>query len=131
MKTSALALLTIAALAACAPRQYLLPVVGMMQDGSPMQGQIVLDLGGEGRFTVENLDGFSCSGTYDVYNRNPTIRIPITCSDGRFGDVLATRSANGVSGTATAKLTDGTTGRFVFGEVAAEERARFLGGAGS
>lgn len=41
--------------------------------------------------------------------------MPVRCSDGRTGTLLATRQ--GMSGTVIGKLSDGTEGRFVFGNL--------------
>lgn len=102
------------------------PVVGIMEPGIPMQGEAVASTSGAGRFTVRNLDGLVCSGPYDAADMQPTIEMEIFCSDGRKGRVLATRSASMTAGTATAKLDDGTRGRFVFGDVDPATRAAML-----
>ena len=42
--------------------------------------------------------------------------VPVTCSDGRKGEVAITRDKSKVSGTATGRLSDGTEARFAFGD---------------
>lgn len=113
-KLSALALSgALAALAGCVS-QFAVPVTGMLGDQAA-QGEAVASTDGSGTFWVENIDGLRCDGTYDSKVTDPTIRVPVRCSDGRTGTLLATRQ--GMSGTVIGKLSDGTEGRFVFGNL--------------
>ena len=50
--------------------------------------------------------------------RLPTISIPVLCSDGRKGIIIATRDNSGMSGGGQFTLNDGTTGDFMFGAAA-------------
>jgi hypothetical protein len=59
-----------------------------------------------------------CSGVYDSWNTSLTISIPVLCSDGRKGFVIATREANGIDGSGRVRLVDGTEADFVFGKAA-------------
>lgn len=109
--TPALAGLSI--LSACATG-YTVPVTGMI-GADAAQGEAVARTDGNGTFWVETIDGLRCDGTYDSRITAPTIRVPVKCSDGRTGSLLATRQ--GMSGTVIGKLNDGTEGRFVFGNL--------------
>jgi len=114
-------------LAACAPAVISLPVVGKLSNGDTAQGSAVLDFGTRiGEFDMVTLSGLSCSGTYNADLRISTITIPVTCNNGRKGVVIATRDASGVAGTATARLDNGMSGRFLFGNVSAQMQADFL-----
>lgn len=59
----------------------------------------------------------TCAGTYNALNQSQTITIPVTCNDGRTGIATATRDS-AMSGGGTVTLSDGTVGRFIFGEAA-------------
>jgi len=72
------------------------------------------------------LRGLSCNGTYDGFVTSPTIRVPVTCNNGQTGIVIATRDASGAAGTAEARLNNGMTGRFLFGNISAQQQAEFL-----
>jgi hypothetical protein len=61
----------------------------------------------------------NCSGAYDSLSLEKTITMPVLCSDGRKGIVIATRDSNGQAGHGTVQLTDGTKGTFIFGPSAA------------
>jgi len=50
-------------------------------------------------------------------SRAPTIEAPVNCNDGRTGRLLITRTMDMVSGTVIGQLSDGTQGRFVFGNL--------------
>lgn len=101
------------ALAGCAT-SFAVPVTGMI-GGEAAQGEAVARTDGNGTFWIETVDGLRCDGTYDALITAPTIRVPVKCSDGRTGSLLATRQ--GGSGTVIGKLNDGTEGRFVFGNL--------------
>ena len=75
---------------------------------------------------MTTLRGFQCSGSYNGYDSNPTITIPVTCNNRQSGIVIATRDASGVAGTAQAQLRNGMTGRFLFGNISAQQQADFL-----
>lgn len=108
--TIILAFLTI--LSACS---VTVPVVGKIGDEDAAGSTTATTSGGS--FEVATIDGLVCSGTYDAWDTSPTIRIPVSCSDGRTGSLLATRTLSGASGKVIGKLNDGTRGRFVFGNL--------------
>ena len=109
---------TIAAamLAGCAT-EFSVPLTGQMSNGVAAAGQATARSGGNGSFWVQIPGGSRCSGSYDSTDTNPTIVLPVQCSDGRHGEAVTTRQLDGVSGTAIVRLSDGTTGQFVFGNL--------------
>lgn len=125
MRFKSLAL--VALLAGCAPSVISLPVVGKLSNGETAQGSVVLDLGTrKGTFDATTLRGLRCSGAYDADLRISTITIPVQCNNGSTGIVIATRDATGLAGTAEGRLSNGMTGRFLFGNVSAQQQAEFL-----
>lgn len=93
------------------------PVVVITTTGQTLRGQTHADLTG-GSFSVT--DGkLTCGGSYDSLNTEPTITIPVLCSDGRKGIVIATRDRSGESGWGNVQLNDGTRATFIFGPAAA------------
>lgn len=94
------------------------PIVVMGKDipGGTMRGEGTASLAG-GEFTISN-GRLSCGGTYNALDSSTTLNIPIRCSDGRIGMVMATRQRGGRSGGGTVTLSDGTTGQFMFGDAA-------------
>ncbi|NNM71414.1 hypothetical protein [Enterovirga aerilata] len=107
-------------LAGCAT-QISVPVSGQFGNGVPAAGQATARTSGEGDFWVQAPGGKRCSGTYNSLDTNPTIVVPVTCSNGARGEIVVTRQLNGLSGTAIGKLSDGTTGQFVFGDLKFEQ----------
>lgn len=113
-------------LSACVS-QIGLPVVGKLSNGDTAQGNVSIDLSTKvGNFDIVTLNGLNCAGTYDASIMSNTITIPVSCNNGETGTVIATRDASGMAGTATAKLTNGMTGRFLFGNVSAGMQAEYL-----
>lgn len=103
------------------------PVVGKLSNGEEAHGNVVIDLPtGIGKFDVSTLRGFACEGSYDARKNLHTITIPITCNNGQRGRVIATRDATGVAGTAVARLENGMTGKFLFGNIDAKLQSEFL-----
>ncbi len=96
------------------------PVTGVIGDETA-QGQATASSDGSGTFSVATIEGLSCNGTYDSLDRAPTISAPVVCNDGRTGNLLVTRTLDGVSGTVVGKLSDGTRGQFVFGNLTFEQ----------
>lgn len=92
------------------------PVTGFVGD-QPAQGEATAKLSGAGTFWVMTTSGLRCEGIYDSITTRPTITSPVECSDGRSGTAIITRTMDQVSGTVIARLTDGTEGRFVFGNL--------------
>jgi hypothetical protein len=72
-----------------------------------------------GSFSVSN-GILSCAGSYNVFDRSPTITVPVLCNDGRKGIVTATRNYHSMTGGGHFTLNDGTTGDFIFGPAAAQ-----------
>jgi S1-C subfamily serine protease len=93
------------------------PVVVSTDDGRVIRGINEASVSGRGFFEVTD-GSLTCSGSYNAYNTSRTISIPVDCSDGRRGIVVATREASGVSGTGTVRMDDGTFGTFAFGKAA-------------
>jgi hypothetical protein len=85
--------------------------------GLILRGTTTASLSG-GSFNVT--DGkLSCGGNYDALDTSPTISMPVLCSDGRRGIIIATRDKSGLSGAGTARMTDGSEATFMFGRAAA------------
>ena len=84
--------------------------------GHILKGTAHADING-GSFQVS--DGrLTCAGSYDSLDTSTTITMPVHCSDGRKGFVVATRQANGVDGFGKVTLSDGSQADFVFGKAA-------------
>jgi hypothetical protein len=93
------------------------PVVVIGQNGQILRGTVTAALTG-GSFSAS--DGkLTCAGTYNSWDVSTTISMPVTCSDGRRGIVIATRDDSGLAGSGTIRLTDGSTATFIFGAGAA------------
>lgn len=102
-------------LLACSACSLTEPVVVIQQDGRTLRGTVTASMAG-GSFTAT--DGtLTCGGNYDSQDESPTISMPVLCSDGRKGIVIATRSGN--SGSGTVRMTDSSTATFMFGPAAA------------
>ncbi|MEF2073522.1 hypothetical protein [Consotaella aegiceratis] len=118
MNRIAAALVPLVLLAGCA---ITVPVAVISGNGDVMRGTATASMSG-GSFSVAgNLDGkeTTCSGNYNSWDTSLTISMPVLCSDGRKGIVIATRDASGLSGSGRVRLTDGTEGDFIFGQSAA------------
>jgi hypothetical protein len=108
------------------------PMVGKLSDGSTARGNLWVDvMFGVGTFEWLTVYGLRCTGDFDALDSRPTITIPVTCNDGQSGTVIATSNTSRVieasfAGTADARLENGLTGRFIFGNVTAKEQAEFL-----
>lgn len=90
------------------------PVSGRI-GGQPVSGETSGTVTGEGVFAVTLANGGRCSGTYDPLTMVKKFTVPVECTDGRTGVLDVERKDDGVSGTATGRLSDGTLGQFVFG----------------
>ncbi len=120
-------LLGVAMVSACVPPVISLPVVGKLSNGETAQGSVNIDMNTfRGSFAVSTLSGLSCDGTYDTKTSIATITFPVSCNNGHRGTVIATRDASKIAGTATARLTNGLSGKFLFGNVSAQMQAEFL-----
>jgi len=102
------------ALAACSVTE---PVVVIGDKGQTLRGTTTASLSG-GSFTATD-GNLTCGGSYNSLDTSVTISMPVLCSDGRRGIVIVTRDKSGLSGSGTARLTDGSTATFMFGDAAA------------
>ncbi|GAB2176998.1 hypothetical protein [Dongia sp. agr-C8] len=93
------------------------PVVVIEENGRILKGTVTATMSG-GSFTVKDGE-LTCGGHYDSQDYSPTISMPVLCSDGRRGIVIATRDNSGTSGAGTVRMTDGTEATFMFGPSAA------------
>jgi hypothetical protein len=101
-------------LSACAA-EIRVPVTGRV--GSDLAyGYAISRLQGESIFTVDTTKGLRCSGTYNAFDRAPTINAHFTCNDSRAGTIQISRDPGLLTGTAVAALPDGTAAHFVFGK---------------
>ena len=85
-------------------------------DVQVLRGSPTATLSG-GSFTATN-GKLTCSGSYNSLSLEETITMPVLCSDGRKGIVIATRDSSGTSGYGRVRLTDGTGADFIFGKSA-------------
>jgi hypothetical protein len=111
---AALVMLFCTAASACAMTE---PVAVIGKDGLLLKGTTTASLSG-GSFQVSN-GTLTCAGTYNSWDMSVTITMAVHCSDGRKGFIVATRDANGMDGSGTVTLNDGTKADFVFGHAAA------------
>jgi hypothetical protein len=87
------------------------PLYVRLDDGKLLQGT-----GMNGSYTIRDIDGFSCSGSYPIMFITPTFEIPMTCSDGRTSTMLMTMNPPDYdSGFGRGVLSDGTKYKAVFG----------------
>lgn len=93
-------------------------ISGVTSQGAPISGSNIVDAAtGEGRFSVATADdALRCTGRYDAVPLREVLIIPVTCSDGRTGEVTVERDETFLSGRAIAQLTDGTQAFAVFGD---------------
>lgn len=113
-------------LAACvsttAPQpMFSVPITGQLSNGAAAAGQATAYNNGRGEFWVHFPGGARCSGEYAVNDPNPTLVVPVSCSDGRRGELVATRQPGLMSGTAIVRLNNGMRGQFVFGNLTFEQ----------
>lgn len=97
------------------------PVAVISGKGDVMRGTSTATMSGGSFQVAGKLKGkaVKCAGTYDSLDTSVTISMPVHCSDGRKGFVIATRQANGLGGSGRVRLTDGTEADFIFGRAAA------------
>lgn len=93
------------------------PVAVVGDQGFILRGTATAAFSGEGTFSVAGR-GLTCAGNYNSLNPSPTIQMPVTCSDGRKGIIIATRNPDGLSGSGRVRLEDGTEADFIFGKAA-------------
>lgn len=94
---------------------FTVPAQGVSTSGETFAGTATAKISGEGYFELKSSSGAICSGKYDAMDMAKTIIVPLSCSDGRTGKVIATRNAAGTGGSGTATLSNGTTAVFTFG----------------
>lgn len=113
VRTLGLAAATAALVAGCSVTE---PVVVIAPNGQMLRGTTHANLL-HGSFQVT--DGtLTCGGSYSSLSMETTINIPVLCSDGRKGFVIANRDSTGRSGQGTVHLTDGMQATFIFGPAA-------------
>lgn len=106
-------LLALVGLAGCG--SITLPTAARFEDGTALTGTATAAVSG-GTFQLSQPGGtLSCNGTYDALDTSPTITIPVTCSDGRYGSAVITRARDGMSGTGSFITSDGKRGVVAFG----------------
>ncbi len=115
------ALLLSISVTACA-NSIQIPVTGQLSDGTAAAGTATAKTNDEGEFWIQVPNSFKCSGKYNSRSYDPTLIVPISCTDGRSGQLVVTRQTDMISGTAIAMLDDGTTGQFVFGDITFEQQ---------
>lgn len=91
-----------------------IPVLVVPDKGAPLRGTSTASLSG-GSFEVT--DGkLVCKGDYDALDRSVTITLKAECNDGRTATITATRKLTSIGGEGTILMSDGSTGKFYFGE---------------
>jgi predicted aspartyl protease len=93
-------------------RAATLPVV-VVGDDFVLQGITSSSLFG-GSFSVTN-GQLTCSGTFNPYDRAPTITMQTQCSDGRTGNVVSSRDPSYQAGSGSVTFSDGSHAIFYFG----------------
>ena len=96
---------------------FSIPVTGQLSNGSAAFGQATARSDGLGTFWVKVPGAERCGGNYRVGDSSQTSVVPVLCNDGRSGEAVITRQADLMSGSAIVKLSDGTKGQFVFGDI--------------
>ncbi|MBU2590578.1 MAG: hypothetical protein ABIJ24_03485 [Nitrospinota bacterium] len=102
-------------LTGCAARTGLLVEVS---DGTkPLMGEAVATVV-SGTFQVSNLEGYTCNGSYNQWTKSPILKTKVSCSDGRFGEVMVMRTGpNFMNGSGEGVLNDGTKFRVLMGDM--------------
>jgi hypothetical protein len=116
-----IALVLMVAVGGCASLEISVPVTGQYGGGIAAIGQATARGDGNGTFWVQAPAGLRCEGTYDSLDTNPSIIVPVKCTGGISGEVVIARRIGRGSGTAIAKLSNGQTGQFVFGDLTFEQ----------
>lgn len=106
-------LLALSALAGCGT--YTAPAAVRLDDGTALIGTTTAAVSG-GTFQLSSPNSpLTCSGNYNALDTRPTISIPVSCSDGRYGTAVVTRSHDGLSGSGYVTTSDGQRGVVAFG----------------
>ena len=95
---------------------FRLPVTGQF-GSTPAAGQVTAFNNGVGTFWVQTPGGARCTGEYQVRDPNPALVLAGKCTNGKHGQIVVTRTPDLMSGSAIVKLSDGTRGQFVFGNL--------------
>jgi hypothetical protein len=99
---------------------YTTPAAVKLDDGTALMGTTTAAVSG-GHFQLATADkSLSCSGNYDALDLKPTISIPVTCSDGRYGTAVVTRNPDGLGGRGYVTTSDGKHGVVAFGNNAGD-----------
>ncbi|GEM_PF-1671457 len=99
---------------------YTTPAAVKLDDGTALIGTTTAAVSG-GHFQLATSDKtLSCSGNYDALDLKPTISIPVTCSDGRYGTAVVTRNPDGLGGHGFVTTSDGKRGIVAFGNNAGD-----------
>lgn len=93
------------------------PVAAIGPKGQVFKGSATASVANGGYFSVTN-GQITCAGTYDDMSPSLTVSFPVTCSNGQKGLGTSVRDANGLTGSGTIRMDDGTDWRFVFGPAA-------------
>lgn len=94
---------------------FTLPIYGEFSSHGPASGEVAAGDDGIGRFWVQSKKGRRCTGEYNVRDTRLTLPIQVRCSDGAVGTATVKRAADLMSGSATIRLSDRSTGKFTFG----------------
>lgn len=108
-----LSLLALALLSGCG--SITLPAAVRLADGTALVGTTTASMSG-GTFQVASPDKkITCSGTYDALDQSPTLTLPVACTNGLYGSAVITRSPDGMSGSGSVVVSDGTIAQVAFG----------------
>lgn len=105
----------VAVLSGCVRTPVLMELPGNEEES--LYGEAVGGPVGNGSFEVSSLQGLSCKGTYNSLSQSRSLKVEFTCTDGRTGQAIVTRSgANLTNGSGTGQLSDGQKVRILIGE---------------
>jgi hypothetical protein len=99
----------------CAVRTGLLVEVPGV--GEPLMGEAVATVV-SGTFHVSNLEGYTCDGKYNQWTQSSMLKTQVSCSDGRYGEVMVMRTGpNLMNGSGEGLLNDGTKFKVLIGDM--------------
>ncbi|MDQ0998072.1 hypothetical protein QFZ34_003254 [Phyllobacterium ifriqiyense] len=94
---------------------YTTPAAVKLDDGTALIGTTTAAVSG-GTFQLSSPNSsLTCSGNYNALDTRPTISIPVSCSDGRYGAAVVTRTPDGLGGSGYVTTSDGQRGIVAFG----------------
>lgn len=71
-----------------------------------------------GTFHVSNLEGYTCDGKYNQWTQSSMLKTQVSCSDGRYGEVMVMRTGpNLMNGSGEGLLNDGTKFKVLIGDM--------------